>query len=74
MKDQLITVLEAVRLAQDVLEVEGHSQATLDTMRSLLCNEHVADAVRVLAFEESPPTVPQDIPFLQNWRDRSHAA
>jgi len=74
MKDQLITVLEAVRLAQDVLEVEGHSQATLDSLRSALCNEDVAHAVRVLSLEESPPTAPLDIPFLQGWSERSHAA
>jgi hypothetical protein len=73
MKDQLTTVLEALRLAQDVLEVEGHSQATLETLRSLLCNEDVADALRVLSFEESPPTVPQDNALTQDWH-KSHAA
>ena len=71
MKDQLITVLEAVRLAQDILEVEGHSQETLERLRSLLCNEDMAAAVRALAFEESPSTVPQDNPLP--WRAR-HAA
>jgi len=74
MKDQLTTVLEAVRLAQDILEVEGHSQATLDTLRSLLCNENVADAVRALSYQESPSTVPQDTSFQRDWRERSQAA
>jgi hypothetical protein len=65
MKDQLITILEAVRVAQASLEVEGHTQATLEALRSVLCNEDVTDAVRLLSYEEySPSTAPQDeLPF-----------
>jgi hypothetical protein len=60
MKDQLITVIEAVRVSQGLLEVDGHSQATLDSLRSLLCNEDVYDAMDALTgLQDSPSLVPE---------------
>jgi hypothetical protein len=74
MKDQLITLLEAIRVAQDMLEVEGHTQETLAELRSVLCNEDV-DAARVLSSVESPATVAQDdVPFLRGRREELQAA
>ena len=74
MKDQLITILEAVRVAQNALEVEGHTQATLDSLRRLLCNEDVTSALRCLCYEERGISiVPQDeLPF--DWHEHSRAA
>jgi hypothetical protein len=43
MKDQLITLLEAIRVAQDMLEVERHMQETLAELSSVLCNEAVVN-------------------------------
>jgi predicted RNA binding protein with dsRBD fold (UPF0201 family) len=75
MKDQLITVLEAMRLAQDMLEVEGHTQETLAELRSVLCSEDVIDAARALAFVDSPATAPHDgVPFPRDRRERLRAA
>jgi len=75
MKDQLITVLEAMRLAQDMLEVEGHTQETLAELRSILCNEDVLDAARALSFVDSPTTAPQDgVPFPRDRHERLRAA
>jgi len=72
MKDQLITILEAMRIAQDMLEVEGHTQETLAELRSILFNEDVIDAARALSYVDSPPTAPQDdVPFR---RERLRAA
>jgi hypothetical protein len=71
MKDQPITILEAMRLAQDMLEVEGHTQETLAELRSILCNEDVIDAARALSFVDSPATAPQDgVPFPRDRRER----
>jgi hypothetical protein len=75
MKDQLITILEAMRVAQDMLEVEGHTQETLAALRSALCNEDVIDAARALSYMDSPATAPQDdVPFARDRRERLRAA
>jgi hypothetical protein len=75
MKEQLVTLLEAMRIAQDMLEVEGHTQETLAELRSVLCNEDVIDAARALALVDSPTIAPQDEgPFLPGWRDVLQAA
>jgi|SoiMethySBSTD1v2_1073268.scaffolds.fasta_scaffold1659600_1 hypothetical protein len=75
MKDQLITILEALRLAQNIVEVDGHTQETLDSLRSTLCSEDVRAAVHALSFLETPPLAAQsDAPFLQTWRHRLQAA
>ena len=74
MKDQLITILEAVRIAQNLLEV-GPTHDTLEELRSTLCNEDVLQAARILSFADSPPLASQeDVPFLRDWRHRLHAA
>lgn len=75
MKDQLITLLEAMRIAQDMLEVEGHTQETLAGLRSVLCNEDVINAARALSFVDSPAAAPQDdVPLLRAGRGRLQAA
>ena len=75
MKDQLITILEALRLAQNIIEAEGHTQETLDSLRSTLCNEDVRAAVDALGYTNAPPLAPHgDVPFLRDWRERLHAA
>lgn len=74
MKDQLIIILEAVRVAQNTLEVEGHTQATLDGLRSLLCNEDVASALRFLSYEETDASVAPHDGLPSDWREHSRAA
>ena len=75
MKDQLITVLEAMRRAQDMLEVEGHTQETLSELRSLLCNENAIAAVQALSFMDDPAAAARDnAPFPRARGKRLQAA
>ena len=72
-KDQLVTIMEAIRIAQDLLEVEGHTQETLEALRSILCNEDVCTAAERLSFVNTP-SAPPDVPFLRGWQERLQAA
>ena len=74
MKDQLVTVLEALRLAQDILEVEGHTQETLAALRSTLCNERVLTAAQNLSFADRQAAPQDDVPFFRDWQERLQAA
>jgi hypothetical protein len=67
MKDELITLLEAMRLAQAelaayILPGERNAEVTIAKLIGILENRHVVKAMRHLyPSDDSPPLVPGDV-------------
>jgi hypothetical protein len=56
-KDQLIIVLEAIRVAQGALKDGRNCSVTVELLRDIICNSKVTGALRALSYDAiSPPT------------------
>jgi len=56
MKDQLMTLLEAVRAAQGALKDGRNTNVTVELLRDILGNSRVLGAVRALSCDQASPS------------------